>query len=45
LAKHQGQEVAFQERLNGIHEKYSRRPALLDRLRKAGLVPCEVRPT
>lgn len=39
LAKHQGNEAVFQERLNDIHEKYSRRPALLDRLGKAGLGP------
>jgi hypothetical protein len=37
LAKYQGKEPVFQQRLNGIYERYSRRPALLDRLRKAGL--------
>jgi hypothetical protein len=37
LASYQGKEPVFQQRLNGIYERYSRRPALLDRLRKAGL--------
>ncbi len=39
LARHQGEEAAFQQRVNGIHERYSRRPGLLDRLRRAGLGP------
>lgn len=39
LAKHQGEEVAFQQQVNGIYERYGRRPGLLDRLRKAGLGP------
>ncbi|MBN1140064.1 MAG: hypothetical protein JXM73_26075 [Anaerolineae bacterium] len=39
LARHQGKEVAFQERVNGIYERYSRRLGLLDRLRDAGLGP------
>ena len=37
LAKHQGEEAAFQRRVNGIYERYSRRPGLLERLRNAGL--------
>jgi hypothetical protein len=37
LANYRGEASVFQERLNGIYERYSRRPALLDRLRKAGL--------
>jgi hypothetical protein len=37
LARYQGEEAAFQERLNGIYEQYSRRPGLLRRLREAGL--------
>ena len=37
LAKHQGEEAAFQQRVNGIYERYSRRLGLLDRLRSAGL--------
>jgi hypothetical protein len=37
LAIYQGQETAFQQRLNRIYEQYSRRSALLRRLRDAGL--------
>jgi uncharacterized Zn finger protein len=37
LARYQGKESVFQQRLNGIYERYSRRPALLDRLRRANL--------
>jgi hypothetical protein len=37
LAEYQGQETAFQQRLDAIHEQYSRRSALLHRLRDAGL--------
>jgi hypothetical protein len=37
LARYQGKEPVFHQRLNGIYERYSRRPALLDRLHKAGL--------
>jgi hypothetical protein len=39
LAKYRGEEAVFQQRLNRIHERYSRRSALLSRLRKAGLYP------
>jgi hypothetical protein len=38
LARHQGQERAFQARLARIEEQYARRSALLERLRKAGLI-------
>jgi hypothetical protein len=38
LAEHRGRETAFQQRLNTIFEQYGRRPALLGRLRDAGLV-------
>jgi len=37
LARHQGQELVFQQRLNRIYEQYSRRSALLRRLRSVGL--------
>jgi hypothetical protein len=37
LARYQGEEPIFQQRLNAIHEQYSRRSALLRRLRDAGL--------
>jgi len=37
LAKHQGEESAFQARLNTIYRDYSRYSALLRRLRSAGL--------
>jgi hypothetical protein len=37
LAIYQGQEMVFQQRLNRIYEQYSRRSALLRRLRDAGL--------
>ena len=37
LAEYQGEEAAFQQRLNGIYEQYSRRSALLRRLHEAGL--------
>lgn len=37
LAEYQGEEAAFQQRLNGLYEQYSRRSALLQRLREAGL--------
>lgn len=37
LARHRGQEMAFQQRLNHIYSQYSRRSALLRRLRNAGL--------
>ncbi len=38
LAQHQGQESAFQSRLERIEEGYARRSALMKRLRKAGLI-------
>jgi len=37
LATYQGEEAAFQQRLNRIYEQYSRLSALLRRLRDAGL--------
>jgi hypothetical protein len=37
LAEYQGEESAFQQRLNRIYEEYSRRSGLLRRLREAGL--------
>jgi len=37
LAEYQGEEAAFQQRLNRIYEQYSRRSGLLRRLREAGL--------
>jgi hypothetical protein len=37
LAEHQRQTVAFQARLNRIHDEYSRRSSLMRRLRDAGL--------
>jgi hypothetical protein len=37
LAEYQGEEGAFQQRLNGIYEQYSRRSGLLRRLGEAGL--------
>lgn len=37
LAKYQGEEAAFQKRLNGIYEQYGRWPALLRHLRDARL--------
>jgi hypothetical protein len=37
LAIYQGQETVFQQRLNRIYEQYSRRSALLRRLRNVGL--------
>ncbi|MGK7875396.1 MAG: hypothetical protein AB4426_19475 [Xenococcaceae cyanobacterium] len=37
LAAYQNQKPAFQERLNQIHEQYSRRSAFIKRLRKVGL--------
>jgi hypothetical protein len=37
LAGYQGEEAAFQQRLGRIYEQYSRRSALLRRLREAGL--------
>jgi hypothetical protein len=37
LAEYQGEEAAFRQCLNRIYEQYSRWPALLRRLRKAGL--------
>lgn len=39
LARHQGEEAAFQQRLNGIYERYNRRSGLLGRLRGVGLYP------
>jgi hypothetical protein len=39
LAEYQGEKAAFQQRLNHIYEKYSRRSGLLRRLRDAGLHP------
>jgi hypothetical protein len=38
LAEHQGQQAAFRERLDRIHEEYSRRYSLMRRLRNAGLI-------
>jgi hypothetical protein len=37
LAEYQGQQTVFQARLNRIHDAYSRRSALMWRLRNAGL--------
>jgi hypothetical protein len=37
LAEYQGEEAAFQQRLNHVYEKYSRRSGLLRRLSDAGL--------
>jgi hypothetical protein len=37
LARHQGQEATFQQRLNRICEQYRKRSALLRRLHEAGL--------
>jgi hypothetical protein len=37
LAEYQGEEAAFQQRLDRIYEQYNRRSALLRRLREAGL--------
>jgi hypothetical protein len=37
VAVYQSQEVAFQERLNSIYERYKNRHSLLSRLREAGL--------
>jgi hypothetical protein len=42
LAEHQRQTVAFQSRLNQIHDEYSRRSSLMRRLRDAGLTKSEV---
>jgi hypothetical protein len=42
LAAHQRQTLAFQARLNRIHDQYSRRSALMRRLRHAGLTRSEV---
>ena len=39
LAEYQGQEEAFQQRIDRICERYSRRPSLLGRMRDAGLSP------
>jgi hypothetical protein len=38
LAQHQGQEGAFQARMARIEEKYARGRALMERLRRVGLV-------
>ena len=38
LAKHQGEAVTFQSRVNKLYRDYSNRPALIRRLRKAKLV-------
>ena len=38
LAAYQNQRSAFEERLRQVRNRYSRRRALMDRLRKAGLV-------
>jgi hypothetical protein len=37
LAAYQGQPAAFQERMDGISQRYSRRQALVKRLQRAGL--------
>jgi regulator of protease activity HflC (stomatin/prohibitin superfamily) len=39
LAEYQGEEDAFQRRIDRICERYSRRPSLLGRMRDAGLSP------
>jgi hypothetical protein len=39
LAKHRGEEEAFQQRVSDFYKRYSRRPGLLERLRNAGLGP------
>lgn len=39
LARHQGEEAAFQQQLNSIYERYKRRSGLLGRLRDVGLYP------
>jgi hypothetical protein len=38
LAEHQGRRSAFEEHLGQIHDQYSRRHALIRRLREAGLI-------
>jgi hypothetical protein len=38
LARHQGQESAFHARVARIEEQYARRRALMERLRRAGLI-------
>ena len=43
LAEHQEQTIAFQSRLNRIHDEYSRRYSLMRRLRNAGLTKSERR--
>jgi len=42
LAEHQRRTVAFQAQLDRIHDEYSRRSALMRRLRNAGLAKSEV---
>ncbi len=42
LAEHQRQTVVFQSRLDRIHDEYSRRTSLMQRLRDAGLTKSEV---
>jgi hypothetical protein len=37
LARHQGEEAVFQVRINHLYQKYSRRSALIRRMRDAGL--------
>ena len=38
LAEYQNRQAAFEERLDQIRDQYSRRPALMRRLRQAGLI-------
>jgi hypothetical protein len=38
LAEYQGRQAAFEERMGQIRDPYSRRPALMRRLRNAGLI-------
>ena len=37
LARHQGEEAAFQARINHLYQKYSRRSSLIRRMCDAGL--------
>ena len=39
LAEYQGEEVAFQRRIDQVYRRYSRRSSLLGRMRHAGLSP------
>ena len=41
LAEYQGEEEAFQQRIDEIYRRYDRRPSLQGRMRDAGLFPTE----